>query len=174
MDTNILIYAHRRESDANEAAAAFMRTLAEGDVVWAIPWPCCYEFLSVATNPRIWRDDASTPEQAWRQLAAWTASPSNRLIGETSGFVELLGTVRAKTPGGWRGHSRRPYCGSLCRSRSRGAPHAGSGFLAVPGTAHPQSNRRRIEFRICRNGPALCYHRSNKVTTPCSASSGPS
>ncbi len=91
VDTNILIYAHRRESDANEAAAAFMRTLAEGDVVWAIPWPCCYEFLSVATNPRIWRDDASTPEQAWRQLAAWTASPSNRLIGETSGFVELLG-----------------------------------------------------------------------------------
>ena len=33
VDTNILIYAHRRESDANEAAAAFMRTLAEGDVV---------------------------------------------------------------------------------------------------------------------------------------------
>ena len=91
VDTNILIYAHRRESTAHAAAAEFIRTLAEGDAVWAIPWPCCYEFLSVATNPRIWRDDASTPEQAWRQLVDWTASPSNRLIGETSGFVELLG-----------------------------------------------------------------------------------
>ena len=89
-DTNILVYAHRRESRAHLEAAAVMRALAEGEAIWAIPWPCCYEFLSVVTNPRIWRDGASTPEQAWLQLAAWTGSPSNRLIGETPNFTELL------------------------------------------------------------------------------------
>ena len=68
-----------------------MRTLAEGDDLWAIPWPCCYEFLSVVTNPRIWKEDATAPEQAWRQLAVWTASPSNRLIGETDDFLSILG-----------------------------------------------------------------------------------
>lgn len=90
VDTNILVYAHRRESQAHQAAAATLRTLAEGNNAWAIPWPCCYEFLSVATNPRIWRDAASTPEQAWRQLLAWIAAPSNRLIGETGSFLEIL------------------------------------------------------------------------------------
>ena len=90
VDTNLLVYAHRRESRYHEGAASLLRTLAEGDAVWAIPWPCCYEFLSVATNRRIWKDDATAPEHSWRQLAAWTASPSVRLIGETNDFLEIL------------------------------------------------------------------------------------
>ena len=90
VDTNVLVYAHRRESRHHEAAASIMRALAEGDDAWAIPWPCCYEFLSVVTNRRIWKDDATMPERSWRQLAAWTASPSIRLIGETDDFLEIL------------------------------------------------------------------------------------
>ena len=90
VDTNLLVYAHRREAREHVAARAVMRALAEGDGAWAIPWPCCYEFLSVVTNRRIWRDDATAPELAWRQLHAWTSSPSNRLIGETDDFVDVL------------------------------------------------------------------------------------
>ena len=67
-----------------------MLALAEGDDTWAIPWPCCYEFLSVVTSHRIWKSDATSPERAWRQLQAWTASPSNRLIGETDDFLQVL------------------------------------------------------------------------------------
>ena len=91
VDTNILVYAHRRESRSHEEAAAVIRSFAEGDSAWAIPWPCCYEFLSVVTNRRIWKDDATTPEHGWSQIAAWAASPSNRLIGETDDFLEILG-----------------------------------------------------------------------------------
>ena len=91
VDTNVLVYAHRRESRSHEEAVAVIRSLAEGDSAWAIPWPCCYEFLSVVTNRRIWKDDATTPERGWDQIAAWAASPSNRLIGETDDFLEILG-----------------------------------------------------------------------------------
>ena len=90
VDTNLLVYAHRRESRYHEAASSVMRRLAEGNDAWSIPWPCCYEFHSVVTNPRIWRDNATSPEQAWTQLSAWTASPSTRLIGETEDFLEIL------------------------------------------------------------------------------------
>ena len=68
-----------------------MRRLAEGRHPWAIPWPCCFEFLSVVTNRRIWKEGASTSGQAWRQLEAWAASPSSRLIGETDDFLLTLG-----------------------------------------------------------------------------------
>ena len=44
----------------------------------------------MVTNRRIWRDNATTPQEGWRQLAAWTASPSIRLIGETEDFLETL------------------------------------------------------------------------------------
>ncbi len=90
VDTNILVYAHRSESRYHEEAAAVVRALTEGESIWAIPWPCCYEFLSVVTNRRIWKDYATTPQQGWRQLAAWTASPSVRLIGETEDFLDIL------------------------------------------------------------------------------------
>ena len=90
VDTNLLVYAHRWEYYRNSEAETVMRALAEGDAPWAIPWPCCYEFLSVVTNRRIWKDAPSAPEEAWSQLSAWTASPSVRLIGETEGFLDIL------------------------------------------------------------------------------------
>ena len=90
VETNLLVYAHRRESRHHEAAFSLLRELAHGDDTWAIPWPCCYEFLSVVTNPRSWGGGATSQEQSWRQLCAWTASPSACLIGETHDFLEIL------------------------------------------------------------------------------------
>ncbi len=90
VDTNLLVYAHRWDYSQNAEAETVVRALVESDAPWAIPWPCCYEFLSTVTNRRIWKEDASTPEEAWRQLSAWTASPSVRLIGETEGFLDIL------------------------------------------------------------------------------------
>ena len=91
VDSNVLVYAHRREARMGDAAHALMVELSEGDRAWAIPWPCCYEFLSVVTNRRIWKDEATRPRHAWDQLRAWTGSPSNHLIGETGDFMEVLG-----------------------------------------------------------------------------------
>jgi predicted nucleic acid-binding protein len=59
-------------------------------VPWAIPWPCLFEFFSVVTNRRIWRDKASTGSQAWDQIEAWLESPNLRLLTETEGFASVL------------------------------------------------------------------------------------
>jgi uncharacterized protein len=42
------------------------------------------------TNPRIWKEAASTPEQAWLQLEAWFDAPVVRLLAEPSDFPALL------------------------------------------------------------------------------------
>lgn len=101
VDTNILVYAHRRESAEHGRALELVTALAEGSEPWAIPWPCIYEFFSVVTNPRIWKERASSPAQAWEQIAAWTSSPSLRLLSETEEFVALLGGLvkRARVRG---------------------------------------------------------------------------
>ena len=90
VDTNVLVYAHRRESRHHLAASRVVRVLAEGRERWALPWPCLYEFFSVVTNPRIWKDAASTPEEAWRQIGAWTASPAVQLLAEIADFLAVL------------------------------------------------------------------------------------
>jgi len=90
IDTNILVYSHRRESRYHDRAADLVRDFAEGLERWAIPWPCIYEFFSVVTNRRIWRDSASTAQQAWRQIEAWSGSPSCTLLNEPEEFLGIL------------------------------------------------------------------------------------
>ena len=90
VDTNLLVYAHRRESRHHDTCRALIRSLAEGRARWAIPWPCMYEFFGVVTHPRIWKDTASTPAQATAQIEAWTRSPSLSLLHEQDGFVDVL------------------------------------------------------------------------------------
>jgi len=90
VDTNVLVYAHRREAHEHIAARDLLRQFAEGPEPWAIPWPCVYEFFSVVTNPRIWKETVSTPKQAWAQLSAWQASPSAQIIGEPEDFFGVL------------------------------------------------------------------------------------
>lgn len=91
VDTNILVYAHRREASEHRVAAKVVRELAEGHEAWAVPWPCVYEFFGIVTNPKIWKESATEPEQAWAQIDAWLSSPTLRLLGETEDFVALLG-----------------------------------------------------------------------------------
>ena len=51
VDTNLLVYAHRRDSEWNTAARSALSDLAEGRRAWAIPWPCVHEFVAIVTHP---------------------------------------------------------------------------------------------------------------------------
>ncbi len=86
VDTNILVYAHRRDSEWHARAAAVLRERAEGAAPWAIAWPCIHEFLAVVTHPRIFR--TPTPlEAAVNQVEAWRESPSLTTLGEDDTYL---------------------------------------------------------------------------------------
>jgi len=89
VDTNILVYAHREDAPWFDAAAASVRSLAEGPEPWAIPWPCVHEFLAVVSHPRVFV--TPTPlERAVDQVQAWLESPSLVLLGEGPGYWSRL------------------------------------------------------------------------------------
>jgi len=90
VDTNVLVYAHRREPREHAAALELLRSLAAGSESWAIAWPSVYEFFSVVTNPKIWKQAASSPDQAWAQLAALFEAPGVRVLSEPEGFASVL------------------------------------------------------------------------------------
>ncbi len=89
VDTNILVYAHRRESAWHETAARVMRQLAESSSSWALPWPCVHEFLAIVTHPRIYTPP-STMAKALDQAEAWMESPSIVLLAEGEAHWEAL------------------------------------------------------------------------------------
>jgi uncharacterized protein len=89
VDTNLLVYAHRADSEWHNPALEVLRGLAEGRSPWAIPWPCVYEFLAIVTHPQIYVP-ASTRESAVASLAVWLDSPRCVPIGEGPGYFDVL------------------------------------------------------------------------------------
>ena len=89
VDTNLLIYAHREDSDFHEPAIAALRGLAESGVRWSIPWPCLHEFLAITTHPRIFAPPTPVP-LALGAMEAWLTSPGCEMIGEGPGYYDEL------------------------------------------------------------------------------------
>ena len=92
IDTNILIYAHRRDSPHHRAAVERIRSLAEGRAAWAIPWPCLHEFYSIVTNPRIYLPP-STSDEALTQMEEWLKAPTLAALRESEQHWSQLRTL---------------------------------------------------------------------------------
>ena len=93
VDTNILVYAHRPESEWHLAAFQLIRSLTEGSELWAIPWPCVHEFYNVVTNARALKPP-STIAQATLQISSWFASPSLVLLHEGLSHWDTLQALK--------------------------------------------------------------------------------
>jgi len=89
VDTNILVYAVHANSEWHKEADRCLTELAESGAPWAIPWPCIHEFLSIVTNPRIYKPPMPLSD-ACAQVEAWMESPSFHLISESTGYWPRL------------------------------------------------------------------------------------
>ena len=89
VDTNVLVYAHREDSEWHKAANETVMGLAEGRAPWAIPWPCLHEFFAIVTHPKIYKPP--TPlEFTLKQMRAWLESPSLVLLAESAGYWQVV------------------------------------------------------------------------------------
>lgn len=134
VDTNVLVYAHRREAPFYATARRCVARLAEGNATWAIPWPCVHEFLNVVTHPRTFKPP--TPlDQALSQVSYWLESPSLVLLAETVDYWPVLSAaVVAGRISGPRIHDAR--IAALCQLHGvRELWTADRDFTRFPGVA---------------------------------------
>ena len=81
-----------KSSRTTTTAVRLLKTLAEGAVPWAIPWPCIYEFLRVVTHSRVFHPPVPL-DVALDDLRSILASPSLLLLAETERHVPLFDQV---------------------------------------------------------------------------------
>ena len=107
VDSNILVYAHREDSQWHDAAYACIAELAEGLAPWVIAWPCIHEFLAIVTHPRIYAPP--TPlEKAMEQIEAWLESPSLTMVAETDDYwIQLQSILQTGRVSGPQVHDAR-------------------------------------------------------------------
>ena len=89
VDSNLLIYSHREDSEFHTDAMGLVDSLRHQPAPWAIPWPCIHEFIAIATHPGIYRP-ASTLAEALGFLDSLFASPQLHLLSESPGYFDRL------------------------------------------------------------------------------------
>lgn len=101
VDTNVLIYAHRAETDHHAAAAAELTRIATSAQPWALPNPCIAEFVRVVTHRRRFHPPSTLP-QAFGFLEGVMASPGCVLLRPGSDFARRLRATAERADA--RGH----------------------------------------------------------------------
>lgn len=94
VDAGILVYAHRVDAPQHARARALLRELAEGPEPWAIPWPCIHEFITVVTDPQLWKLPTPMP-LALAAVRAWRSSPTLILLSEDDRSFALFEELTA-------------------------------------------------------------------------------
>lgn len=92
LDTNLLVYAHRQDSDWHHIAKKLVSDLSYRKSAWCIPWPCVHEFLGIVTHPKIYVPPTNL-SKAFEQVESWLESPNISVIGETTLHLQNIKTL---------------------------------------------------------------------------------
>jgi uncharacterized protein len=97
-DTNVLVYAADRDSPDHAQCRALLERWRSEATPWYVTWGIVYEFLRVATHPRVLRTPWSL-SQAWSFLDALSASPNFGVLQETDRHRAVAAEVMVEVPG---------------------------------------------------------------------------
>ena len=97
VDTNVLLYAADESSEFHAPCRNVLAGLRSGPIPWFLTWGIAYEFLRVATHPRVYPHPWSASE-AYAFLEALLRSPSARVLTHTARHAEILAASLAEVP----------------------------------------------------------------------------
>jgi toxin-antitoxin system PIN domain toxin len=89
VDTNVLLAATARQVTDHDEARDFVEQLGRSDSPWCLSWVNVYEFLRVATHPRVFASPISW-SNALGQMRGLLAHQHLELLTETERHLDVL------------------------------------------------------------------------------------
>ena len=96
-DTNVVVYAARRDSEFHTPCRQRIAEVGAASSPAFLTWNVCYEFLRVITHPRIYPQPWSLYDGC-RHLRMLLASPNFGLLLPTENHLDLLIQVATELP----------------------------------------------------------------------------
>jgi uncharacterized protein len=97
VDTNVLVYAADADSQFHPSCREWLEHQRSRPDAWYTSWPILYEFLRVATHPRVMRRPWSA-RAAWAFVTALLASPGLAVLVATQRHADVAGDVLDELP----------------------------------------------------------------------------
>ena len=96
VDTNILLHAVNRDSPCHAADRASLESFINGREQWCLTWCIVYEYLRVATHPRVFKKPLTLLE-AYDFIAPVYQADNCALISETGEHQNVLEQCQKQT-----------------------------------------------------------------------------
>lgn len=96
-DTNVLLYAADEDAEHHGRCRELIEGWRSQPSPWFLTWGICYEFLRVATHPRVFRKPWSAKE-AWRFLQALFETPGLSMLKPTGRHAAVLDQTLGELP----------------------------------------------------------------------------
>ena len=97
VDTNILLYAADQHAPEHETARRLVEAWRRQSGAWYVTWGIVYEFLRVATHPRVFRQPWSCAG-AWEFIEALLSAPSLRVLSESERHAAVVRETLSVVP----------------------------------------------------------------------------
>lgn len=97
VDTNILVYAADADSPWHVKSRNWIARQRARPDAWYTTWPILYEFMRVATHPRVMKKPWTAP-RAWAFVSALVGSPGLGVLAPTQRHVDVAEQVMAEFP----------------------------------------------------------------------------
>jgi len=97
IDTNILLYAVNRDDPRNQLATRMLESIVNKGGSWALSWSIVYEFMRVATHPKIFHAPLET-DVAWRLAWGVVTHPDCHLLTETAEHADATARCLQEAP----------------------------------------------------------------------------
>ena len=97
VDTNVLVYAADADSPFHTPCRDWLERQRARPDAWYTTWPILYEFLRVATHPRVMRQPWGA-SAAWEFVTALLASPGIGVLVATQRHADVAGEVFSELP----------------------------------------------------------------------------
>jgi toxin-antitoxin system PIN domain toxin len=97
VDTNVLVYAADADSQFHAPCRDWLDRQRVRPDAWYTTWSILYEFLRVATHPRVMRRPWSGPA-AWEFVTALLASPGLGILVQTQRHADVAAEVISDFP----------------------------------------------------------------------------
>ena len=97
VDTNVLLYAAEKNFPEHARCRELLLNWRKQASAWYVTWGIAYEFVRVATHPRIFRAPWRAA-QAWGFLEVLLESPGLRVLVEADGHAAVASKVLQEVP----------------------------------------------------------------------------
>jgi len=97
IDTNILLYAVNRDDERSTRAGRSLESIVNSGSSWALSWSIVYEFLRVATHPKVFSMPLDC-ESAWNFISDLIDRPGCLMLTETVVHQEVVDLCLKEIP----------------------------------------------------------------------------